>query len=140
RTCAPVFSMRSMVKEYTKRFYVPQIQQSLEIEQNNYAAARTLASWKDKVKRAWPELQLYVEGQREGQLSLGQGIDVRAWIRSDKLKPEDIAVELVLGEATTENIVIQHVLPMVYVKQELDSSYSSQLHLDPPASVGIAIG
>jgi hypothetical protein len=41
-----------MVKEYTKRFYVPEIKQSMEIEQNNYAAARNLASWKSKVKQA----------------------------------------------------------------------------------------
>ena len=65
---------------------------------------------------------------------------MRAWVRSDKLKPEDLAVELVFGEATNENIVIQHVLPMVYVKKELDSSYSYQLHLNPPTSGSIAYG
>ena len=140
RTCAPAFSMRRMVKEYTQRFYVPQIQQSVEIEQNNYAAARSLASWKNKVKQAWPELQLYVEGQREGQLSLGQGINVRAWVHSDKLQPADLAVELVFGEATNENIVIQNALPMEYIKKELDSSYSYQLHLTPPTSGSIAYG
>ena len=140
RTCAPAFSMRRMVKEYTKRFYVPEIQQSMEIEQNNYAAARNLASWKDKVKQAWSELQLYVEGQREGQLSLGQGIDIRAWVRSDKLQPEDFAVEMVFGEATNEKIVIQHALPMEYVKKELDGSYSYKLHLTPPTSGSIAYG
>jgi glycogen phosphorylase len=140
RTCAPTFSMRRMVKEYTNRFYVPQIQHSLEIEQNNYTAARTLAFWKNKVKRAWPELRLYVEGRREGQLSLGQGIDVRAWVRSDTLQPEDLSVELVYGEATNENIVIQHTLPMAYAKKESDSSYLYQLHLTPPTSGSIAYG
>jgi starch phosphorylase len=140
RTCAPAFSMRRMVKEYTRRFYVPEIQQSVEIEKNNYAEARTLATWKDKIKQAWPELHLYVEGQREGQLSLGQGIDVRAWVHTDKLQPEELTVELVYGEATNEHIVIQHVLPMEYVKHELDGSYSYQLHLQPPTSGSIAFG
>ena len=116
------------------------LQHGMEIEQNNYAAVRTLASWKDKVKQAWPELQLYVEGQREGQLSLGQGINVRAWVRSDKLQPEDLTVELVYGEATNEKIIIQHALPMEYVKKELDNSYSYQLHLTPPTSGSIAYG
>ncbi len=140
RTCAPAFSMRRMVKEYTRRFYVPMIQQSVEIEKNNYAEARTLATWKDKIKQAWPELHLYVEGQREGQLSLGQGIDVRAWVHTDKLQPEELTVELVYGEATNEHIVIQHVLPMEYVKHESDGSYSYQLHLQPPTSGSIAFG
>src|SRR5712691_2160389 len=129
RTCAPAFSMRRMVKEYTRRFYVPMIQQSVEIEKNNYAEARTLATWRDKIKQAWPELHLYVEGQREGQLSLGQGIDVRAWVHTDKLQPEELTVELVYGEAINEHIVIQHTLLMEYVKQELDGSYSYQLHM-----------
>ena len=73
RTCAPTFSMRRMVKEYTQRFYVPEIKHGMEIERNNYAAVRSLATWKDKVKQAWSDVQLYVEGQREGQLSLGSG-------------------------------------------------------------------
>jgi glycogen phosphorylase len=140
RTCAPAFSMRRMVKEYTSRFYVPEILQSVEIEKNNYAEARTLATWKDKVKRAWPELHLYVEGQRDGQLSLGQSIDVRAWVRTNTLKPEDIAVELVYGEATNENIVIGHTLPLEYSKQESDGSYAYRLHLQPPTSGSIAYG
>jgi starch phosphorylase len=112
----------------------------VEIEKNNYAEARTLATWKDKIKQAWPELHLYVEGQREGQLSLGQGIDVRAWVHTDKLQPEELTVELVYGEATNEHVAIQHVLPMEYVKHELDGSYSYQLHLQPPTSGSIAFG
>ncbi len=140
RTCAPAFSMRRMVKEYTRRFYVPEIQQSVKIEQNNYQEARTLATWKDKVTQAWPHLQLYVEGQREGQLSLGQGIDVRAWIRTDTLRPEDLIVELVYGEATNEHIAIQRSLLMDYAKQELDGSYLYKLRLQPPTSGSIAYG
>jgi starch phosphorylase len=132
--------MRRMVKDYTARFYVPEIQQSTKIEQDNYAEARILATWKDKMKQAWPGLQLYVEGPREGQISLGQGIDVRAWITTDKLRPDDLTVELVYGEASDEHIVIQRALPMEYSKQELDGSYLYKLHLQPPTSGSIAYG
>ena len=65
---------------------------------------------------------------------------MRAWVRSDKLQPEDLAVELVYGEAANEKIIIQHALPMEYVKKELDNSYSYQLHLTPPTSGSIAYG
>jgi glycogen phosphorylase len=140
RTCTPAFSMRRMVKEYTTRFYVPDIHESTKIEQNSYAKARILATWKDKVKQAWPGLQLYVEGQREGQLSLGEGFDVRAWVHTDKLRPEDLTVELVYGEAINEHAVIQHALSMDYVKRESDGSYLYKLHLQPPTSGSIAYG
>jgi glycogen phosphorylase len=140
RTCAPAFSMRRMVKEYTRRFYVPEILQSIKIKQNNYAEARTLAIWKDKLKQAWPRVEVYVDGQREGQLSLGQGIDIRAWVRSDQLRPEDLTVELVYGEASNEHIAIQHAVPMEYMKQEPDGSYRYELHLQPLTSGSIAYG
>ncbi|HXX79015.1 MAG TPA: alpha-glucan phosphorylase, partial [Ktedonobacteraceae bacterium] len=140
RTCAPAFSMRRMVKEYTQRFYVPEILYSKEIEKNNYAQARALASWKEKVRLAWPRLQLFVEGRREGQLSLGESINVRAWVRSDVLQPGDFTVELVFGEAGNENIDIQGAVPMEYIKKELDGSYSYQISLQPPTSGSIVYG
>jgi starch phosphorylase len=140
RTCAPAFSMRRMVKEYTQRFYVPEILQSKEIEKNNYAQARALAAWKEKARQAWPELQLYVEGRREGQLSLGESIKVRAWVHSEILRPQDFTVELVFGEAGDETIDIQGVLLMEYIKKELDGSYSYQISLQPPTSGSIVYG
>ncbi len=140
RTCAPAFSMRRMVKDYTQRFYVPEILLSKKIEKDHYAQARTLASWKQKVIQAWPGLQLYVEGRREGQLSLGESIHMLAWVRSDTLQPEDFTVELVFGEAGNENIDIQGALPMEYIKKELDGSYSYQISLQPPTSGSIVYG
>ena len=83
----------------------------MEIEQNNYAEARTLATWKDKVKQAWPELQLYVEGQREGQISLGQSIDMRAWVQTDKLKPEDFnKLRISYTEKLNEQVFARNVI------------------------------
>src|SRR5207302_9383353 len=57
-TCAPTFSMRRMVKEYTTRYYVPEIQQGMQIEKNRYEQARVLAAWKNKVKADWPRLEV----------------------------------------------------------------------------------
>ena len=74
----------------------------MRIEENRYQQARVLAAWKAKVRQSWPSLELYVEGSRDGQLSLGEGVDVRAWVRAGKMRPEDLAVELVNGETTNE--------------------------------------
>ncbi|HJT57612.1 MAG TPA: alpha-glucan family phosphorylase, partial [Ktedonobacteraceae bacterium] len=140
RTCAPEFSMKRMVKEYTTRFYVPEIQQGIAITENNYELARVLAAWKDKIKKGWQSLEVYAEGRRDGQLSLGEGVDVRAWVRGDGLRPQDVSVELVYGDANDEQVAIQHTLPMQYIKQELDGSYRFDLRLQPPESGSIAYG
>ena len=140
RTCAPEFSMKRMVKEYTTRFYVPEIQQGMQIEQNKYEKARTLSEWKSKVRQGWHNLELYLEGQREGQLSLGEGVAVRAWLRADSLHPDDLIVELVYGEANDDQVIPRHALPMQYTKRELDGSYRYDIHLKPEASGSIAYG
>ncbi len=138
RTCAPQFSMRRMVKDYTKSYYVPDIQHSQYIEQNHYEQARTLAAWKERVRAAWSKLELYVDGRRDGQLSLGEGIDVRAWVRGNGLSPEDLSVELVYGETNEEDVQAQHSIPMTYTKQEQDGSYRYDAQLKPDESGSIA--
>jgi starch phosphorylase len=145
RTCAPAFSIRRMVKEYTTRYYVPEIEQWKRIEENRYQQSRVLAAWKEKVRQSWPGLEVYVEGSRDGQLSLGEGVDVRAWVRAGRggltgLRPEDLAVELVYGESTNEYVVPQHTLPMKYVQQEVDGSFRYELNLQPTESGSIAYG
>lgn len=140
RTCAPQFSMKRMVKEYTTRFYVPEIQLGTQIEQNKYKKARVLADWKEKIKAGWGNLELYVEGQRDGQLSLGEDIAVRAWVRADKLKPEDLSVELVYGEANDDVVIPHHALPMEYMKKEHDGSYRYEIRLKPAESGSIGYG
>ncbi|HLG65454.1 MAG TPA: alpha-glucan family phosphorylase [Ktedonosporobacter sp.] len=138
RTCTPQFSMRRMVKEYTTRYYIPAIQQNMQIVQNHYEQARTLAAWKERIRRQWHSLELYVDGRREGQLSLGEAIEVRAWVRVAELTPDDLCVELVYGNAKDEQVVPEHTLPMSYTKRELDGSYRYDMRLQPAASGSIA--
>ncbi|MDQ6660012.1 MAG: alpha-glucan family phosphorylase [Chloroflexota bacterium] len=140
RTCAPQFSMSRMVKEYTTKFYVPEMHQSQQIAPNRYEKARVLAKWKEQVRQYWNQLELFVDARRDGQLSLGEGIEIRAWVRADDLLPEDLCVELVYGEAKDEQMVAQHTIPMPYSRQELDGSYRYDIHLKPAESGSIAYG
>lgn len=138
RTCAPEYSMRRMVKEYTTRFYVPEIERGKQMEQDHYAQMRALAEWKERIRQKWDSLELYVDGRRDGQLSLGEGIDVRAWVRSDGLTPDDLRVELVYGEVQDDSVLPQHTLPMTYTKRELDGSYRYDIHLAPEMTGSLA--
>ena len=138
RTCAPQFSMRRMIKEYTTRYYVPEIRQSIQIEQNRFERERRLAAWKEHIKQAWNRVELYVEGRREGQLSLGDGITVHAWVRTDGLTPNDLSVELVYGEIKNELATAQYSQPMSYTKREQDGSYRYDAKLQPKESGTIA--
>ena len=140
RTCAPAFSMRRMVKEYTTRFYVPDIRAGIEMEESRYEKARVLAKWKERVRQNWPKLELFVDGRREGQLSLGEGLDVTAWVRTDGLQKEDLAVELVYGEARDDLILPDQTIPMNYIKKELDGAMRYAVRLRPSETGGMGYG
>jgi glycogen phosphorylase len=138
RTCAPQFSMRRMVKEYTTHYYVPEILKGIQVAQNNYECERTLAKWKEGVFRGWGQIKLYVDGRRDGQLSLGESFEVHAWVRADTLTPKDLCVELVYGETTDDLAHAQHSVPMNYTKREQDGSYRYDVQLKPGESGSIA--
>ncbi len=138
RTCTPQFSMRRMVKEYTTRYYVPEIRQGIQVGQNHYERERTLAAWKERIRQGWPSFELYVDGRRDGQLSLGESIHVHAWLRTNQLSPDDLCVELVYGETQDELAQAQYTLPMHFVKREQDGSYRYDSVLKPTVSGSIA--
>jgi glycogen phosphorylase len=140
RTCAPKFSMTRMVKEYTTHFYIPAIQHGLQIEQNNYEQARVLAKWKEQIRQAWGNLAVYVNARRDGQLSLGETIEVRTWVRADRLRPGDLSVELVYGDEKDDLVIPRYALPMEYIRQEQDGSYRYEIRLKPGESGSIAYG
>ena len=143
RTCAPAFSMRRMVKEYTTRFYVPEIRRGTCIEQNHYQQARELAAWEERIRRIWSGLGLHVSGLRDGHFNLGAGFDIHAWVRADNLYPEDISVDVVYGELATGtdgHHVPQQTVPMAYTKREQDGAYRYDLHFQPAEGGTLAYG
>ena len=79
-----------------------------------------------------------MDGQRDGQLSLGEGTEIHAWIRSDGLKPEDLCVELVYGATKDDVALTQYTLPMSYIKREQDGSYRYDVQLKPEETGSIA--
>ncbi len=143
RTCAHAFSMRRMVKEYATRFYVPEIQRGICIEQNHYQQARELAAWEDRIRRMWPGLGLYVSGLRDGHFDLGAGFDIHTWVRADNLHPEDISVDVVyseLADGSDGHSVPPQTLPMAYTKREQDGAYRYDIHFQPAESGTLAYG
>lgn len=130
-TCAPQFSMARMVKEYTERFYVPGAQHGRELEKEQYSLARSLAAWKQKVSRAWPQVGIWASGPTEGQIAIGQSIDVTAYLRLAELKPEDVQVEVAYGHDEDGRLVGAVYQPMELDGQENDGAYRYRTRLMP---------
>ncbi|HLW00936.1 MAG TPA: alpha-glucan family phosphorylase [Ktedonobacterales bacterium] len=129
RTLAPAFSMARMVKEYTERFYIPGEQQGQRIAQDHYALARSLADWKRLVMQGWSEVGIWANGPTEGQLAIGQSIDITGYARLANLRPEDVSVEVVYGEDEDGHLSSSTYQRMEQDGQENDGSYRYRAHI-----------
>ncbi len=140
RTVAPQFSMRRMVKEYTERLYVPGERQAQRITQDHYALARSLAGWKKQVIQAWPETSISATGPTEGQIAIGQSIDIIAYARLASLRPEDVLVEVVYGHDEDGRMSGSIYQRMEQDGQESDGSYRYRARILPQSGGSFVYG
>jgi glycogen phosphorylase len=92
------FNTHRMVCEYTERFYRAADSNYRELLADSACRARRLAEWVAKVRDQWPQVRAEVLSSGNGpEIRVGEGIRVRARIRTGSLSPEDLRVELYLG-------------------------------------------
>ncbi len=92
------FTARRMNKDYTTQLYIPAGQAGAHMTKDDYAVAKNLMKWRSQVAAAWPQVKFAVDAPREGQLTVGDKIPVRAYVWLGSLKPDDVAVEAVVWE------------------------------------------
>jgi glycogen phosphorylase len=79
--------------------YEPIASQSDALAAHEYARARELATWKNRVTKAWPEVKVIDVNSDSGQptVDLGGERQVTVEVRLGSLSPDDVAVELLHG-------------------------------------------
>ncbi|MCB0109937.1 MAG: alpha-glucan family phosphorylase, partial [Caldilineaceae bacterium] len=119
RTCAPTFSMRRMVKEYTECYYLPAATMGNAFADDHYANARALATWKSQIHQRWQALHLQAESQGQGQIVVGEALPIRARLWLNGVDSQEVAVELVVGTQNgTNELVNPLVVPMNRMGEE----------------------
>jgi starch phosphorylase len=94
----PQFNTARMVHEYSERFYAPSIRQSQEMTDDSLAGAVKLASWKQRVRDAWPSVEIKeLTTSSPNELQVGEAMKVEATVQLGALAPTDVAVELYHG-------------------------------------------
>jgi starch phosphorylase len=120
----PMFNTARMVREYAERFYVPSVALSQHMMDHDLEAATTLAAWKQKVRDAWPEVNIReVALQSSQELTVGQKAVVTAVVQLGRLTPDDVAVELYHGPTNGG--------------QELAHGEIVRMHVDGEVSKGV---
>ncbi len=118
-SCGPQFSMRRMLAEYTRKFYVPAMESGNAYSAGIGETARQISRWKEYVRREWQTVFVTVPHLPPSQAKTGQPIEIEAQVWPGRLSAEDLAVEMVTfvaaedenasrqGEAPNQPIALQ---------------------------------
>ena len=108
RRLTPQFSSNRMVQEYAEKFYLPAAQRAEAMKADNYARARALGQWKQKVRQAWSQIRIVAVDDDHGMgTEVGQKITVTAQVDLGPLTPEDVHVELFHGRVDSKGEIVE---------------------------------
>jgi glycogen phosphorylase len=140
RTVAPAFSMRRMVKDYVNQLYIPALRIGARVDASEYELARELTQWKERLRREWASVAIQVKGPREGQLAVGQPVEVAALVKLGTLQPDNVRVELVSGRDIDGYLEHLRIVPMERGTQAEDGMYRYSSQLEPDVSGSLVYG
>lgn len=99
------FNTHRMAEEYARRFYLPGSERAKALSADHMARACALAAWKERVRNEWPHVRVEIDSASSGALSAvaaGATIPVQANVVLGHLTPEDVRVDLYLGEVSPD--------------------------------------
>jgi glycogen phosphorylase len=110
----PVFNTNRMLHDYVVNGYARANERRARFEANDFRRARELASWKDRVRKGWSGVEVArVEIAFPEQTTVGEHVEVRAWIRTGTLSVADLAPQVYLGKLhEARDIVNPEIRPM----------------------------
>jgi glycogen phosphorylase len=120
RTLGPKAQASRMVRQYVTELYAPAARASRALagpagvggsggeggSTDDFAAARELSAWKQRVIGAWPGVRVELVEADDGDLSPGGSLTVRASVALGTLSPDDVAVQVVYGRAGNADEII----------------------------------
>jgi starch phosphorylase len=146
-----------MVREYVTSLYVPAASSSRALkgeavpapaagapaQAGAYAAARDLAAWKQRVRRAWPGVHIEHVAAEDGDLGPGGRLSVRTSVTLSGLSPADVAVEAVSGPVAGDDQITEPVASTLSLASEPGPDgiawYAGDVSLGRPGPFGYTV-
>jgi starch phosphorylase len=93
----PVYNTARMVQEYTRRFYVPALQQARQFAQNDYENGRAFASWLSHLQANWQIIDIDNIATLNTEVRVGDSLMVSADVYLGDISPDHVSVQLYEG-------------------------------------------
>ncbi len=114
-TVIPRFNMRRTVYDYARGIYYPLARHGARLAEHDFAGARALADWKQRVRQLWPKVGLRLLADAPGDMPRGERLRLRIAASLNGLQTSDVRVEF----------VARRQLPEADPEQPALSSYNS---------------
>ncbi|MBD2726453.1 alpha-glucan family phosphorylase [Nostoc sp. FACHB-892] len=125
RLNCPFFNTARMVGEYAQRAYFPASDRYHTLTVDNYAPAKELAAWKEKLSEHWFNIRIKdVDVSAASDIEVNQTVAVKAKVDLATLTNDDVQVELYQG-AIDANGDIVNAVPVVMDYQGEDGQQLS---------------
>ncbi|GJD21975.1 probable glycogen phosphorylase [Rivularia sp. IAM M-261] len=110
RLNCPFFNTARMVGEYAQRAYFPASDRYYNLTANNYAPAKELADWKDKLRTSWFNIKIKdIDVSSETDILVNQNVNVTAKVDLAGLTNSDVQVELYQGAIDANGEIVNGV-------------------------------
>ncbi len=143
RTINPIFSSARMVEEYTERAYIPVQEYYAGLQKNDFAGAKELSAWKQRVKGLWSGLKIdNIEATIPKEAAVGDKIPVEIAVNLNNLSPEEIQVELIYGSVDALGELISNKQQVVVpLKESKDGKavYSGAICCNQAGRMGFSV-
>ena len=115
---APNFTMKRMIDDYIDRFYNKEGKRTAELKASDYAKAREIVAWKERVAAAWDGIKvLNVEGSNPANSMAGQQYQVQVTIDTNGLN-KDLGLENVIYKHESGEEKLWNTVQFEVVKEE----------------------
>jgi len=138
----PHFTTRRMMKDYFNRYYLPLASRLDKLKADDFAKAREMAAWKEKVLNVWDEIEVVNIQLADGitnTYKMGQNYPSQIVLDIKGLSPDEIGVEVIIATGTDRpEYVERHEFKSGKVSNGL-THYSLNLTLTKPGSYNYGV-
>jgi starch phosphorylase len=141
-----------MVRDYTEKYYIPaaaSLRRTIEpAGGKEYGAARELAGYRERVQKAWPDVEITdvdSSGLPDTPL-LGSKLTLTAVVQLAGLRPDEVVVQAVLGRVDTGDTLLDPItVEMTHVSSadvggvESSATFATTTPLPVAGSVGYTV-
>lgn len=114
---APNFTMKRMIDDYIERFYLPEGERTKKLKAKNYAKAKEIVAWKEKVAEAWDGINVISMDTKESASNTGDTFEMTTVLNTNGLG-RDLAVECVVYKVEDGVETFHETIPLKVVAEE----------------------